>query len=1111
VGTAYGNERIFTALVSDIDGNFFNTKKIGDRVWMAENLKTTHYRDGSPIPMVSDATAWAALTSGARSIYNNDSTANYATYGRLYNWYTVTDAKGLCPTAWHTPTDDEWTNMLTALGGNALAGGKLKESGTAHWTTPNTGADNTSGFIALPGGNRSNTGVYAGLGTYAGFWSALEFDTSNAWIRNLANNSAAASSNFLAKSAGLSVRCVKDTIPVVTVTAAIGTVTKSTATSGGTISIDGGAPVTDRGVCWAITASPTIANSKTTDGTGIGSFASTLTGLKAGTTYYTRAYATNSAGTAYGSQLSFITDTIPLVTTNAVSAISYRTATCGGNVTADNGDAVTARGVCWNTATNPTIANNKTTDASGTGAFTSSITGLTAGTTYYVRAFATNSIGTAYGTEQTFVTTSAILPVLTTNAASLITNRSALSGGTINDGGGDITVRGVCWAITATPTIANSKTNDGVGAVAFTSQITGLAASTVYYVRSYALNSAGIAYGPQVTFTTLAVAVAPTINSSSVINIGKDTATCGGVITTDGGADITERGMCWAITATPTTANYKAINGTGIGTFTCKATGLKGGTTYYLRAFATNSMGTMYATQQTFVTDTTPTLTTTAATTILQRTATSGGNITTDNGDAVSARGVCWSTTTNPTIADSKTTDGTGIGAFTSSITGLTAATLYYVRAYATNATGTAYGAVQSFTTAAVAIPTNTTDAASAITQRSVISGGTISNDGGVNVTARGVCWATTANPTTANSLTTDGTGAGVYVSNITGLTAATLYYIRAYATNSVGTAYGAQVSVTTTTTANLPVLTTTPPYLIKNDTATSGATITSDGGADITARGVCWATTTGPTTALTTKTVNGIGTGTFIAKLTSLAPNTTYYVRAYATNSMGTSYGNEVSFTTIIGLVAYYPFNGNANDLSGNANNGTVNGATPTTDRKGVASAAYSFNGSNQYLDIANVINFSRTDNYTLNFWINSSSLAVNNFIFSNENSAMNFKGYTGFVKPDGKVVLDLLDHYISSRKTIETSQTLAANQWHFISFIQKGSPDNIEIWINGQKTTTTITINTLGTYDYLSSISSYIGRRRYDDQRFTGKIDDIRIYNRVLTATEIQLLYNE
>lgn len=213
--------------------------------------------------------------------------------------------------------------------------------------------------------------------------------------------------NTKTKTAYIVVTTQNTQLPTISTTA-ISNITNTTATSGGTISTQGGSAVSARGVCWSTNPSPTIANSKTTNGTGTGSFTSALTGLTANTTYYVRSYATNSNGTAYGSQLVFLSTTntqLPTISTTVISNITNTTATSGGTITTQGGSAVTARGVCWSTTQNPTIANSNTTNGTGTGSFTSALTGLTANTTYYVRAYATNSSGTAYGTQITMITT----------------------------------------------------------------------------------------------------------------------------------------------------------------------------------------------------------------------------------------------------------------------------------------------------------------------------------------------------------------------------------------------------------------------------------------------------------------------------------------------------------------------------------------------------------------------------------------------------------------------------------------------------------------------------------------------------------------------------------
>jgi uncharacterized protein (TIGR02145 family) len=701
-------------------------------------------------------------------------------------------------------------------------------------------------------------------------------------------------------------------VPTLTTTA-VTSVIASAATSGGNITSDGGASVTMRGVCWSTSANPTIANSKSTDGSGNGVFTSSLISLSASTQYYVRAYATNSAGTGYGDQVTFTTAaTDPVVatlTTAAVSAITSSTATGGGNITSDGGGAVTSRGICFGTTSNPTLNDSKTINGSGTGAFTSPFTGLIPSTLYHVRAYATNAAGTAYGNDVTFTSSApdAVLPDVTTSAVSGITVSSATGSGNVtSDGGGTVTVRGVCWNISGNPTTSDSKTTDGTGTGLFTSSITGLTASTIYYVRAYATNSAGTAYGNQVSFATSDPApLLPTLTTTAITGISSSSATSGGNITGDGGAGITVRGVCWSISSNPTTSDSKTGDGSGIGIFSSNLSGLSANTLYYIRAYATNSSGTAYGNQVTFTTSLPdpilPTVTTAAITAITHITATCGGNVTADGYATVTARGVCWSTSINPTIADAKTTDGTGTGAFSSPITGLAASTVYYARAYATNSVGTAYGNQVTFTSAVLpyVLPALITTAASAITYNSASTGGNISSDGGATVTTRGVCYGISSNPTINNNLTSDGTGTGAFISSLTGLSGSTLYYVRAYATNAAGTAYGTQVSFTTSVPPpDLPVISTTAISGIASTIASSGGNITDPGLTSVTARGVCWSATSNPTTA-NSKTVDGSGAGAFSSSITILTPCTTYHVRAYATNSAGTSYGADLPFTT--------------------------------------------------------------------------------------------------------------------------------------------------------------------------------------------------------------------
>ena len=341
--------------------------------------------------------------------------------------------------------------------------------------------------------------------------------------------------------------------------------------------------------------------------------------------------------------------------------------------------------------------------------------------------------------------------------------------------------------------------------------------------------------------------VKPTIVTNEVTNITTTTADVDANVTADGGADVTSKGVCWSMNQNPTIADNNTNDGGEMGAFTSKLTDLIPNTTYYVRAFATNEAGTAYGEQKSFMTleesepddggedpdnpddggdnpeepeepenpeepedpddggdeieIVLPQITTATVTEITETSAVAGGDVISDGGAEVTARGVCWSVNPNPTIIDNHTDNGVGTGEFMSNITELTPNTTYYVRAYATNETGTSYGEEISFATlpsVELELPEVTTLSVTEITETSAVAGGDVISDGGAEVTARGVCWSVNPNPTMDDKHTEDGTGVGQFVSNLPNLAINTTYYLRAYATNEVGTSYGEEVTFTT-------------------------------------------------------------------------------------------------------------------------------------------------------------------------------------------------------------------------------------------------------------------------------------------------------------------------
>lgn len=406
----------------DIDGNIYHTVTIGTQTWMLENLKTTKFRNGESIPNVTDNTAWAGLTTAAWCDYENNTTYGQK-YGKIYNWHAVSDNRNIAPAGWHVATVEEWLvlqNYLMKNGFNYDGSTDIDKfskslSSKSDWAySPNTGApgnqlllNNSSGFNGLPAGGRlGSSGNFFGLTESTFWWTSTNSSSTNAYYQAIFNAYSFLGDYSDLKTSGRSVRCIKSDLPVITTTAA-SSITSNSVVSGGNITFDGNDPITLRGICWNTTGNPTIADQKTTDGSGKGTFNSSITALNPGTTYYICAYATNSVGTAYGNVITFkTTATKPTLTTVAVTEITANSATSGGDISNDGGATVSARGVCWSTNPNPTTANNKTTDGAGPGTFSSALINLTSGTIYYVRAYATNNMGTSYGNEVSFNTPS---------------------------------------------------------------------------------------------------------------------------------------------------------------------------------------------------------------------------------------------------------------------------------------------------------------------------------------------------------------------------------------------------------------------------------------------------------------------------------------------------------------------------------------------------------------------------------------------------------------------------------------------------------------------------------------------------------------------------------
>ncbi len=542
----------------------------------------------------------------------------------------------------------------------------------------------------------------------------------------------------------------------------------------------------------------------------------------------------------------------------------------------------------------------------------------------------------------------AVLASIVTSSASSISTTSATLGGNVTaDGGATVSERGIVYATTINPTTANTKVQIGNGTGVFSQNVTGLTASTLYHVRAYAINSVGTSYGADSIFTTLASAgIVPTVRTSKPSLVGVYSAALGGNILDSGAASVTELGVVYATTVNPTIADTKNVFASP-SVLIKIITGLMPNTLYHVRYYAINSAGIGYGGDSIFTTlpipIAAPTVKTSKAIVVGMNSATLGGNVSDTGSASVTERGVVYATTINPSMADTKVVIGNGKGFFSQKVTGLAASTLYHFRAYAINAVDTSYGGDSTFTTTSTPAiaPSVNTSSASLIGVTNATLGGNVTDSGTASVTERGVVYSTTINPTTGNTKVQIGSGVGTFSQNVTGLTPSTLYHVRAYAINSVGISYGADSTFTTTSNLAIsPSVSTSSASLIGVTNATLGGNVTDSGTAIVTERGVVYSTTANPTTS-NTKVQMGSGTGSFSQNVTGLTASTTYHVRAYAINSVGTSYGADSIFVTAIQVVSAPTVSTNSATFIGTSNatlgGNVIDSGTATVIDRGV------------------------------------------------------------------------------------------------------------------------------------------------------------------------------
>jgi len=468
------------------------------------------------------------------------------------------------------------------------------------------------------------------------------------------------------------------------------------------------------------------------------------------------------------------------------------------------------------------------------------------------------------------------------------------------NGNDTITESGIVYNLTGTPKTSDNKIINAGELVNSTILITGVTSSVNYYIRSYSINSIGTSYSDEQIFYSLGV---PVLTSDSIINITNTGATGNATILNNGGTSIIEQG--YVIDIEPLIsydddANF--VGTTGL-TFVTNITSLIENTLYYAKAYAINSIGIGYGNLLSFNTKGKGIVFSNSAYNITTTSVKINSNILSVGGGNVTGAGICYSTSANPTTANNKVLTNTEFGLFTSFITGLTANTLYYTRAYVVNEFGTGYSNQISFTSLNNATPTLLT-VEPTIYATEVYSGGEIISNGGVNITAKGIIWTLEGggDPSLSNydGLTDSGSGSTNFVSIATGLSPDTIYMLRAYATNSIGTGYGAIIQITTDVQTG-PIIYTTPITSITTNGCQSGGYDINDGGSLILEKGLIWSTLDN----LDVTTYQGIianpfaNGDDFTSIVTGLYPGQLYYLRSYATNSIGTGLGAILNFRT--------------------------------------------------------------------------------------------------------------------------------------------------------------------------------------------------------------------
>lgn len=692
----------------------------------------------------------------------------------------------------------------------------------------------------------------------------------------------------------------------------VATVTTSDATNikaqsvtlNGNISSDGGSNITERGFSYSTSENPTVDDATIKiDGT-IGDISHNLTELNHSTRYYVRSYAKNSYGIHYGNQISFMTSSgvvaFEEITTSSITTGTTQLAT---QISSDGNSTISKRGFCYGTNANPTIADKVITITGTTGDLSGKITGLTNGVRYYVRAFATNGIGTHYSAQTEFTTLTGLADVTTSAITDIMAESVTLNGNISTANGGTITSRGFCYSTSENPTINSNKVTVAGSTGQMTKLVASLEENTQYYVRAFATTSFGTTYSQQNTFTTKdGIVKFTSIDKSEILATSVNVSS---IISTDGGSAITEKGFCYSISATPTTADKKlVVSGTDYSQ-SSTITGLDCSTTYYIRAYARNNIGTYYSQEINVITDTgIATLSAFSVDNVGQTTVDASCFIEDNGGAEIQSRGFCYSTSSNPTIESDNIVIAGDEGNMSCTISELMSDQDYYIKAFAKTQHKTTYSEeIRIHTVAGLATLANTK--VIDVKETSVTVSADLLSKGGVEILEMGYCYSNSPDPTINDNKHQFMSDVGTYECTIQDLDQFATYYVRPYATTKYGTTYGETISCKT---SYYPV--DFGPIEIEKTSPTNAyvhCSVLSYGDNDVIEQGICYSTSQTPTT----EDIACILEGTYnndIIVITGLSPNTTYYARRFVKNKIKIFYSEVVSFTTIdvpVGAVA--------------------------------------------------------------------------------------------------------------------------------------------------------------------------------------------------------------